>query len=52
VGWFGFFKLVSVAAKALRSSEGLIIDSKQALDFKRTITGTKIIHASSFGYGQ
>jgi hypothetical protein len=48
VGWFGFFKLVSVAAKTLRSSEGLILDSEQALDFKGTITGTKIIHFSSF----
>jgi hypothetical protein len=39
-----------VATKALRSSEGLIVDSEQAFDFKRTITGTmvKVIHLSSF----
>jgi len=42
LNWFSFFKLVSITAKALRSSEGLIIDSEQALDFKGTIAGAVI----------
>jgi hypothetical protein len=47
---FLWLKLVSITAKALRSSEGLIIDSEQAFDFKGTITGTmvKTSHLSSF----
>jgi len=45
-----WLKLISITAKTLRSSEGLIIDSEQAFDFKGTITGTivKVIHLSSF----